>query len=193
MQPRNILVAITSASGVIFAYKFLKILRKFPDIRIHLILSKNSLITLKHELSLRAEDLYKLADSYYVNNDISSAVASGTANIDDMVIIPASISTMSKISYSISDNLIARSADVILKDKKRLIICLRETPLHSLHLKALIRLSEAGGVIYPIVPTFYHKPQNIDDIVIQYCAKLLELLKIDNEIIYRWSGIKDSQ
>jgi flavin prenyltransferase len=193
MLPRNILVAVTSASGVIFAYKFLQILRKLNQVKIHLILSKNSLITLRHEISLGAEDLYKLADHYYLHNDISSAVASGTANIDDMVIIPASINTMSKISYGISDNLIARSADVILKDKKRLVVCLRETPLHCLHLKALMRLSQAGAIIYPIVPTFYHKPESIDDIVIQYCAKLLDLLKIDNDIIFRWSGLKASR
>ena len=162
---KNIIIAITGASGAIYGKKLLELLHSNDNVNTHLVISKAAAITIKHELDINHKALYNLADYHYNHNDISCCLASGSFDVDGMIIAPCSIKTMSAISISLADNLITRAADVILKERKRLLLCVRETPFHSIHLKNMKRLSDAGTIIFPPVAAFYNKPKSIDEMI----------------------------
>ena len=185
---KNIIVGITGASGAIYGEATLDILSKREDIKSHLVISPAASLTIRHELEIDSKILKEKADFFYPYKDIGACIASGSAKIDGMVIAPCSIKTMSSIATGNTDNLLARSADVILKERKRLVILLRETPLHSIHLENMKKLSDCGAIIMPPVPAFYTKPKTIEDIVRHTAKRSLELLDIDTDI-ERWSGL----
>ncbi|MCT4634720.1 MAG: UbiX family flavin prenyltransferase [Rickettsiales bacterium] len=185
----KLIVAITGASGVIFGVRLLEILKETKNVQVHLIISKSANITIKSETKYKVSDIKSLADFSYSIENIGACMSSGSFRTDGMIIAPCSIKTMSAIAHSYCDNLITRSADVILKERKKLVLMLRETPLHLAHLRNMTMIAENGGIIYPPVPAFYQNPQNIDDIVNHTVCRVLDLFDINCDKIKRWEGL----
>ena len=184
---KKIILAMTGASGQIYGLKLLERLKEL-NTEVHLIVSKPALLTLKIETDKDENYLKKAADFYYTPSDIGSAIASGSFKHDGMVIAPCTINTASAIAYGIADNLIARAADVTLKEKRKLILLVRETPLHYGHLSTLLRLTRIGAIVMPPVPAFYHQPKTIEDIVDHTVNRVLDLLGFEVEY-QRWDGL----
>ena len=185
----ELIIAITGASGAIFGIRLLEILQEIDNIKTHLIISKSANITIKSETKYKVSDVKALADVSYNIEDISACLASGSFQADGMIIAHCSIKTRSAIAHAYCDNLITRSADVILKERKKLILMLRETPLHLTHLRNMMLVAENGGIIYPPVPAFYSNPVSIDDLVNHTVYRMLDLFGIDNGKLKRWNGI----
>ncbi len=180
----RIVVALTGASGQIVGVRLLEVLRD-KGVKTYLIVSKAAEIILRHEIDLDLNYVKSLAHRFYNEDEIDAPIASGTFRHDGMAIVPCSIRTASSIAYGITDNLIARAADVTLKERRTLVIGIREAPLHLGHLKMLTRLAEIGAVIYPLVLSFYIKPKNLDEIIDHIAFRIAELLGL--EINYkRW-------
>jgi len=189
---RNIILGITGASGSIYGYKILEEISKKEDVSSHLIISSAAQITIKQELNIGVNNLKELSDFTHSNSNIGASVASGSFKTIGMIIAPCSINTMSKIATGNTDNLLTRAADVVLKEKRKLLICLRETPLHSLHLENMKRLSDAGAIIFPPVPAFYLKPKTIDDIISDTTGRILDIFDINSSYTKSWKGLGDS-
>jgi 4-hydroxy-3-polyprenylbenzoate decarboxylase len=186
----ELILSITGASGVCYGIKLLETLSSNKDIEIHLIISDNAKKLLEFETTYKLDEVIKLAKEYYDNSDVSAIIASGSKVIECMVIVPCSMSTAAKINTGVADNLTTRSADVCLKEGRRLIIVPRETPLNSTHLKNLLGLSEKGVSVIPAMPAFYHKPKTIDDQIDFIIGKILDHLNIEHDLYTRWSGGK---
>ncbi|RMF96471.1 MAG: UbiX family flavin prenyltransferase [Candidatus Schekmanbacteria bacterium] len=191
MKKKNIIVAVTGATGALYALKLVDYLATRSDIDVSLIVSDNGKLIFEHETGISINELYKKCDYVYENDDLSAPIASGSFKRSGMIIIPCSIKTMSAIALSMASNLIIRAADVNLKEKMPLVICLRETPLHLGHLKNLSRLAEIGGIVFPLSPSFYHKPKSIEEIVDFTVGRVLDLLGIDNELSRPYTGIEE--
>jgi 4-hydroxy-3-polyprenylbenzoate decarboxylase len=181
-----LIVGISGASGAIYGVRMLQALRQMK-IPTHLIVSKAAAITLKEEADLTVSDVRALADVTHSNADIGASVSSGSFKTRGMVIAPCSIRTLSEIAYGTTDNLLSRAADVVLKERRRLVLVVRETPLHTGHLKSMLAATEIGAIIVPPVPAFYHRPKTIDDIVNQTVGRCLDLFDIDSALVKRWS------
>jgi len=183
----RLVVALTGASGQIYGVRILEELRK-RGIETYVVVSKAAEITLKVETDFDIDYLKSLSTKFYNSDDITAPISSGSFKHDGMIIAPCSMKTAASIAYGIADNLITRAADVTLKEKRRLVLLVRETPLHSGHIKTLLQLSELGAIIMPPLPAFYIKPKSIDDIVNHTVARVLE--KFGIEIGYRgWEGL----
>jgi len=187
---KRLIIGITGASGVIYGIRFLGVLQKLPDVETHLIISTAGAQTIGLETDYTANQVAALADKDYRINDIAAAISSGSFKTDGMVVLPCSMKTLAGIAHSFSDNLIMRAADVVLKDRRRLVIVPRETPLHLGHLRLMTQIVEMGGIIAPPMPAFYHRPETIDDIVNQTVNRVLDLLEIELEqdLFIRWQG-----
>jgi 4-hydroxy-3-polyprenylbenzoate decarboxylase len=186
-QAKRMIVGISGASGIVYGVECLKQLKQ-AGIETHLIVSKAALQTLKHESNLSFDDLKAMADVHYSNNDIGASIASGSFKTMGMIIVPCSIRTMSEIASGFSASLLSRAADVILKERRRLLLMVRETPLHAGHLQSMLDLTNMGGIIMPPVPAFYSAPESIEDIVSQTVARALDLFEIDGGVLKRWEG-----
>jgi 4-hydroxy-3-polyprenylbenzoate decarboxylase len=180
-----LIVGISGASGAIYGLRVLEVLRNI-DIAAHLIVSRSAVQTLKEECGATIEQARALAAETYSNSDIGAAVSSGSFRTRGMIIIPCSIRTLSDIGYGGTDNLLSRAADVQLKERRRVVLVVRETPLHLGHLRSMIAATENGAIVMPPVPAFYHQPQTIDDIVNQTVGRALDLFDIDARIVKRW-------
>lgn len=190
---RRIVVGITGGSGVIYGIRLLEVLKeKQREIETHLIISPAAAITIKAETDYSTKDVEKLASKVYRFGDIAAPVASGSFRFDSMVIVPSSMHTLGAIASGVSDNLIVRAAEVALKEKQRLILVPRETPLTLIHLQNMVRASEAGAVILPAMPAFYQRPKSIADIVDHLVGKILDMLEIENDLFKRWKGLSNS-
>lgn len=185
-----LIIGITGATGVIYGIRLLEVLSAIDDVETHLILSEASRQIIKYETDKKVEEVEKLADFSYHVDDIGVRLASGSFNRDGMIIAPCTIKTMSALANSYSDNLLVRSGDVTLKEGKKLILLVRETPLHIGHIKNMERLCEMGATIMPPVPAFYHRPKTILDIVDHTVGKALDLFGIEHNLFPRWSGIE---
>lgn len=183
---------MTGASGAIYGVRALQALRAVPEIETHLILSPSAVLTAGQELGMDAEAIKALADVAHPYKDIGASLSSGSFRTAGMLIAPCSIKTLSGIANSYNDNLIVRTADVCLKERRRVVLLLRETPLHRGHLDLAIRATDNGAVIMPPVPAFYHKPQSIEDIVDQTVGRALDLFDIDAGIVSRWPGLGET-
>lgn len=184
----KIVVGVSGASGAIYGVRLLEKLRLQPSVEVHLILSRSGEKTLFLETGKKAADLKAMAQYSYAFEDISGRLASGSFRTDGMVIAPCSIHTMSAIAAGISSNLLIRAADVILKERRRLILMVRESPLHLGHLRTMVALAEMGAVIAPPVPAFYHQPTTIADLVDQSVDRVLDLLGLATQDARRWDG-----
>jgi len=185
---RRIIVAISGASGVIYGVRLLEVLKEMGEIESHLILSRGARITMELETSMSAEEVEGLADKSYPPEDLAAPLSSGSFKTEGMVVAPCSMKSLSMIAMSLNDNLLIRAADVTLKERRKLVLLPRETPLHLGHLRAMAAITEMGGVILPPVPSFYHRPRTIDDIINQTVGKALDQFGIDNHLFDRWGG-----
>jgi len=191
---KRLVVGITGASGVIYGVRLLEVLKAIDEIETHLILSAAGAQTIRLETDYTIDDVTKLADVNYRFNDIAAAISSGSFKTMGMVVIPCTMKTLAGIAHSFSDNLLLRAADVTLKDRRRLVIVSRETPLHLGHLRLMAELTEMGAIIAPPMPAFYHRPQSVEDIINQTVNRVLDLLEIElpEDLFERWSGGKES-
>jgi len=184
---KKIIIGITGASGIIYAYNLLKALKNIGAVETHLIISNSSICVIKEELlDTSTEDLISLADYHYDINNLAAPVSSGSFRTDGMIVAPCTVKTLSSIANSYTDNLITRAADVVLKERRRLVLLFRETPLNLTHINNMSQVTMMGGIILPPVPAFYHKPEGIDDIINQTVGKTLDLFQIDNNLFKRW-------
>src|SRR3954463_10010143 len=183
-EPRRLIVGISGASGVIYGVRLLETLRR-EDVETHLVMSKSAELTLAYETDYKPKDVKALASVVHPIGDIGAAISSGSFRTMGMVIAPCSIRTMSEIATGVTSTLLSRAADVVLKEKRRLVLALRETPLHGGHLRTMVTLSDIGAVVAPIVPALYSKPKTVDDIVNHTVGRLLDFFGIDTKI-KRW-------
>ena len=182
--PRRLIVALTGATGTIFGVRLLQLLQE-SEIETHLIMSRWAGRTLVEETSHTIEDVQRMATRVYPLTDQGATISSGSFLTDGMVIVPCSMRTLAAVAHGLGDNLIHRAADVILKERRRLVLAVREAPLSEIHLENMLKLSRMGVIICPPVPAFYNRPQTIDDIVNHTVARLLDQLDIQS----RWQGM----
>jgi len=183
----RLIVGISGASGTIYGVRLLELLRK-AEVETHLVMSRSAEMTLAYETDIKPKDVRALASVHYAVTDVGAAISSGSFPTMGMIIAPCSIRTMSEIASGVTASLLSRAADVVLKEKRRLVLAIRETPLHVGHLRSMTVLAEIGAVIAPIVPAFYNRPRSVDDIVNHTCGRLLDLFGIDTGIFKRWKG-----
>ena len=187
-----LVVAITGATGVIYGVEMLRVLRELGQ-ETHLILSEAASMNLAIETEYSQEEVKALADVVYPNKDVGAAVASGSFRTRGMIVAPCTVKTLSAIANSFTYNLVVRAADVTLKERRTLVLMVRETPLHKGHLDLMARAADCGAVILPPMPAFYHKPDSIMDIIHQSIGKALDQVGIEHKLFARWSGHADSR
>jgi 4-hydroxy-3-polyprenylbenzoate decarboxylase len=185
---RRVIVGITGASGAVYGVRLLEHLQQLP-VETHLIATRWARMTIEHETGRQWDDVRALADVVHAEADQGATVSSGSFVTDGMIIAPCSMKTVAAIATGFAHNLICRAADVVLKEKRPLVLAVRETPLHSVHLRNLLTLSEMGAVIAPPMPAFYTRPVQLDDIVEQTVVRLLDQLGIHEDVPMRWSGL----
>ena len=186
-DPRRLIVGISGASGVIYGVRLLELLCE-TDVETHLVMSKSAELTLAYETDFKPKDVKAMASVNHPATDIGAAISSGSFPTMGMVIAPCSIRTMSEIATGVTSSLLSRAADVVLKEKRRLVLALRETPLHGGHLRTMTTLADIGAVVAPIVPAFYTKPKSVDDIVNHTVGRLLDFFGIETKVVRRWQG-----
>jgi 4-hydroxy-3-polyprenylbenzoate decarboxylase len=189
--PRRIIVAITGATGAIYGVRLLQRLSATPGVETHLVISDAASLTLHQEVGLQRRDVEALAHVVHRNRDIGASIASGSFQTDGMVIAPCSMKSLAAVAHGLSDNLIARAADVVLKERRRLILMVRETPFNLAHLRNMTAVTEMGGIVFPPLPSFYHRPATIEEMVDHTVARVMDLLGVTNDLAPRWSGMKD--
>lgn len=187
---KRLIVGISGASGAIYGVRLLQVLRDVKDVETHLVMSQAARQTLSLETDFSLRDVQALADVVHDARDIAASISSGSFKTAGMVILPCSIKTLSGIVNSYTDSLVTRAADVVLKERRPLVLCVRETPLHLGHLRLMTQAAELGAVIMPPVPAFYHRPQTLDDVINQTVNRVLDQFDIDlpEDLFTRWQG-----
>lgn len=186
--PRRLVVAISGASGPHIGVRLLEVLHGLEDIELHLILSRGARATIEYEMERDVEPILALADVVHDEGNLAASIASGTFVTEGMIVAPCSIKTLAGIACSFNDNLIVRAADVCLKEKRRLVLCVRETPLHAGHLRHMAEVDARGGVILPPVMAFYHRPASVQDLIDHTVVKILDQFGLHLDLIRRWQG-----
>jgi 4-hydroxy-3-polyprenylbenzoate decarboxylase len=187
-RPRRLVVGISGASGAIYGVRLLQMLRQ-ANVESHLVVSRSAQVTLAQETDLTLADLQCLADKFYPNSDIGAAISSGSFKVDGMVIAPCSIKTLSEVATGTTSSLLSRAADVMLKERRRLVMMVRETPLHLGHIRSLAAVTEAGAIVYPPVPAFYARPASLEEMVDHTLGRVLDLFDIETGAVRRWEGM----
>jgi 4-hydroxy-3-polyprenylbenzoate decarboxylase len=183
---KRIIIAITGATGTVYGWRLLELLREEGKTEIHLVMSQSAKLTLKMEHDISPDYINSLADEVHAPGNIGATISSGSFFSEGMIIAPCSIKTMSNIAMGNTGDLITRAADVILKERRKLVIALRETPLHAGHLESMMKLTQLGAVMFPPVPAFYNRPKTLQDIVDQSCMRMLDQLGVHLESAPRW-------
>ncbi len=191
MTSEPLLLGISGASGIIYGIRLLETLRAL-GVECHLVMSRSAEVTLAHETNLKMADVTALATAAYTPGDIAAAPSSGSFRTRGMVIAPCSIRSMSEIASGVTSSLLTRAADVTLKERRRLVLMVRETPLHTGHLRTMTALSEIGAIIAPPVPAFYSAPASIDELIDHTVGRVLDLFGIDTGRLKRWGGLRSS-
>ena len=189
-RPRRFVVAITGATGAVYGVRLLQRLGACPGVETHLVVSDAAALTLHQEVGLQKRDVEALAHVVHRNRDIGASIASGSFQTDGMVIAPCSMKTLGAVAHGLSDNLVARAADVILKERRRLVLMVRETPFNLAHLRNMTAVTEMGGIVFPPLPSFYNRPASIDEMVDHTVARVMDLLGVDNSLAPRWTGMR---
>jgi 4-hydroxy-3-polyprenylbenzoate decarboxylase len=189
LPPQRLIIALSGSTGPHYGVRLLEVLRERTDVETHLVLSSAARKTIAYEMGRDPDEIAALAHELHDERNIGASIASGTFVTDGMVVAPCSIKTLSAIASSYNDNLIARAADVCLKERRKLVLVVRETPFHLGHLRLMRLAAEAGAVILPPVPAFYHLPKTIDDLVDHTVTKILDQFGIHVDLIQRWEGI----
>ena len=185
---KRVIVGISGASGTIYGVRLLEVLKDTQEIEVHLILSRGARVAMEQETAYTPQAVEALADKVHAPENLAASISSGSFLTEGMIVAPCSMKSLSMIANSLSENLLIRAADVILKERRKLVLIPRETPLHLGHLRHMIAVTEMGGVILPPVPSFYHKPQTIGDIIDQTIGKALDQLNIQHRLFNRWAG-----
>ncbi len=191
-EPRRIIVGISGASGAIYGIRLLEVLREVPGVETHLVMSAAGKLNVALESGRKPAEVAALAHQVHDERDIGAAIASGSFRTAGMVVAPCSMRTLSAIVNSLSDNLLTRAADVVLKERRRLVLMPRESPLHLGHCRLLVAAAELGALIVPPMPAFYTNPQTVQDIVDHSVGRVLDLLEIDNGLVRRWGGVGEA-
>jgi flavin prenyltransferase len=187
--PKRIVVAISGASGAVYGVRLLQMLRGLEGVQTHLTVSDAGWLNIQQELEMPRAEVQALADVFYPVRDVGAAIASGSFQCDGMVIAPCSMRTLAAVALGLSDNLITRAADVMLKERRRLILMVRETPLNLAHLRNMTSVTEMGGIVFPPVPSFYHRPQSIAEMVGHSVSRVVDLLGLPQTQAPRWTGL----
>ena len=188
MTQKRLIIGISGASGAIYGARLLEIM-KDTDIETHVVVSKSAILTLTSETDYTLDDIHALADVAHPAGDIAASISSGSFKTMGMIIAPCSVKSMAEIACGTTSNLLTRAADVTLKERRRLVLMVRETPLHSGHLENMLKLSHMGAVMAPPVPAFYAKPTSLDEMVNHSIGRVLDLFGIDSGIVNRWQGL----
>ena len=183
--PQRLILGIAGASGVIYGVRALQILR-VTGIETHLVMSKAAELTMNYETDYAPKDVREMASVFHPIGDVAASISSGSFATMGMLILPCSVHTMSEIAHGVTDNIMSRAADVVLKERRRLVLALRETPLHGGHLRTMVQLSDIGAIIAPIVPAFYTRPKSLEDMIDHSIGRLLDLFGIDTGTVHRW-------
>jgi len=186
-KQRRLAVGITGATGSIYAVRMLEMLRAVSDVQTHLVVSASGVLNIRHELDMSRQEVHALADVVYSVRDVGAALASGAFATDGMVIAPCSMRTLAAIAQGLSDNLITRAADVTLKERRRLLLMVRETPFNLAHLRNMTAVTEMGGIVFPPLPAFYQHPRSIAEMVDHTVARVLEIMGVDAGV-QEWTG-----
>jgi 4-hydroxy-3-polyprenylbenzoate decarboxylase len=189
MNKPRLIIGITGASGIIYGVRLLEILQSMP-VETHLVISKAAQLTRSYELTMTAAQLRSLADVYHPYNDVGASIASGSFKTMGMIVAPCSMKSLAEIALGVGGNLLTRAADVVLKERRRLVLMPRESPLHLGHLQNMLAVTQMGGVICPPVPAFYHQPKSIMDIVNDSVARVLDLFDLDSGLLRPWGEPK---
>lgn len=189
-RPTRIIVAISGASGAIYGVRLLQMLAQVAQVQTHLTVSEAGLLNLQQELAMGRAEVEALADVVHAVRDVGAPIASGSFQCDAMVVAPCSMRTLAAVAHGLSDNLITRAADVMLKERRRLILMVRETPLNLAHLRNMTSVTEMGGIIFPPVPSFYHRPQTLADMIDHSVSRVVDLLGLPQPQAPRWSGLQ---
>jgi len=184
-KSKRLIVGISGASGIIYGVRVLESLRG-SDVETHLVMSRSAEVTLAYEMGMKLAEVHALADIVHPIQDIGASISSGSFKTEGMIVAPCSVKSMSEIAAGTTGTLLTRAADVVLKERRRLVLMVRETPLHMGHLRAMANVSEMGAIVMPPVPAFYHRPKTIDDIVNQTVGRALDLFGLDPGLVKRW-------
>jgi 4-hydroxy-3-polyprenylbenzoate decarboxylase len=186
---QRIVIAITGATGAVYGVRLLQVLKDLPSVESHLVVSDAAVLTLHQETGLQRKEVEALADVVHKQHNIGASIASGSFQSDGMIIAPCSMKTLASVAHGLSDNLVARAADVVLKERRRLVLMVRETPFNLAHLRNMTAVTEMGGIIFPPLPSFYHQPQSIADMVDHTVARVLDLFGLEHQLAPRWGGL----
>lgn len=186
---KRLIIAITGATGAMYGVRLLQVLGEMPAIETHLMVSDAGVLNLHQELDMKRKEVEALADVVHNVRDIGASIASGSFQSDGMIVSPCSMKTLASIAHGLSDNLIARAADVTLKERRRLTLMVRETPFNLAHLRNMTSVTEMGGIIYPPLPNFYHRPKTISELVDHTIGRILDLYSIPHALAPRWNGM----
>ena len=189
-RPRRIVGGLTGATGAVYGVRLLQRLGSIPGVETHLVVSDAASLTLHQEVGMQRRDVEALAHVVHKNREIGASIASGSFQTDGMVIAPCSMKTLAAVAHGLADNLVARAADVILKERRRLVLMVRETPLNLAHLRNMTAVTEMGGIVFPPLPSFYQRPASIDEMVDHTLDRVLDLLGIENAAAPRWPGMR---
>ncbi|KVO72034.1 3-octaprenyl-4-hydroxybenzoate carboxy-lyase [Burkholderia ubonensis] len=191
--PHRLIVAITGATGAIYGVRLLDMLRAAGGVETHLLISSAGWLNIQHELKLSKADVERRADVVHAVRDVGATIASGSFATDGMVIAPCSMKTLASVAHGLSDNLITRAADVTLKERRRLVLMVRETPFNLAHLRNMTAVTEMGGIVFPPLPAFYAMPNTIEELVDQTVARVLDLFALSAPLTTPWEGIRHAQ
>lgn len=189
---KKLVVAITGASGALYGVRLLQLLRETGGIETHLLISEAGVLSMHHELDLKRKDVEALADVVHNVRDVGACIASGSFKSAGMVIAPCSMKTLGSVAHGLCDNLITRAADVMLKERRRLVLMVRETPFNLAHLRNMTAVTEMGGIIFPPLPALYQRPQSVAEMVDHTVGRVMDLFDIDHQLVPRWNGLKPS-
>lgn len=184
-QRERLIVGISGASGVIYGVRLLRALKPLP-VETHLVMTRTAEVTLAHETDLKVADVRRLADAVHRIDDLAAAISSGSFRTAGMIVAPCSMRSLGEMAHGISSNLLTRAADVVLKERRRLVLVPRETPLHAIHLRNMATLADMGAIIAPPVPAFYNRPRTLDDVIDHTVGRLLDLFGLDTGAVRRW-------
>ena len=190
---KRLIVAITGASGARYGVRLLELLRATEGIETHLMISDAAALNLHHELDVKRKDIEALADNVHSVRDIGACVASGSFRADGMVIAPCSMKTLAAVAHGMCDNLITRAADVTLKERRRLVLLVRETPFNLAHLRNMTAVTEMGGIIFPPLPALYQRPQSIDEMIDHTVSRVMDMLGLEQSLAPEWNGLRPAQ
>ncbi|HEV3429377.1 MAG TPA: UbiX family flavin prenyltransferase [Paraburkholderia sp.] len=190
--PRRLIIAITGATGAVYGVRMLETLRRLGGVETHLLISAAGWLNIQQELQLSKEDLHARADVVHSVRDVGATIASGSFATDGMIVAPCSMKTLASVAHGLSDNLIARAADVTLKERRRLVLLVRETPFNLAHLRNMTAVTEMGGVIFPPLPAFYSQPASIDEMVDHTVARVLDLFALGPALAPAWPGLRSA-